>query len=307
MKIRYSILLVLVTLCAKAQQDAMFTHYMNNTLSVNPAYAGTRNALTLTGLHRSQWVGFEGAPVTQTITVHSPIIKNKMGLGISLINDKIGPVNTCGAQASYSYYIDMGDRSKLAMGLNAGVNMMQAGLTDLTIIDADDQALSQNINSKLLPNFGFGLYYRRPSLYVGLSAPRLLENNYFENSNGSTTISKENRHYYLIGGLVTRLSPQVNFKPTALLKATVGAPIEADITATFIFNKRFLMGGMVRSNDALGILAGYYITPQLHAGYSYDWSYNLRTFKYNQGSHEVMLSYDLIFKNEDKIRSPRYF
>jgi type IX secretion system PorP/SprF family membrane protein len=293
---------------ASAQQDAMFTHYMNNTIAVNPAYAGTRNALTITGIHRSQWVGFDGAPITQTLTAHTPIANNKMGIGLSVVNDKIGPVTTTGAYADYAYYLKLDDKSKLSLGLSAGLNYMQAGLADLTIIDQDDEAFKENISSKLLPNFGFGMYYRRPRFYAGLSAPKLLQNNFYTNDvSGSARIAKEQRHYYFICGGVARMGANVEFRPTGFVKATPGAPVQADLTSTFIFNKRFLLGAMFRTGDAVGGLVGYYVTNQLHLGYSYDWSYKLETFKYNQGSHEIMLSYDFIYKNSDKIRSPRYF
>lgn len=310
MKLRNKLFLAALALCGTvtAQQDAMFTHYMNNTIAVNPAYAGTRNALTITGLHRSQWVGFDGAPVTQTLTMHTPIAKNKMGLGVSVINDKIGPVKTAGAYADYAYYLKLNDKSQLSLGLSAGLNFMQAGLTDLTIIDQDDVSFKDDISSKLLPNFGFGMYYRRPKFYAGLSAPKLLENNFYNNTvTGSVNLAKEKRHYYFICGGVTKISPEVEFRPTTFVKATPGAPVEADVTTTFIFHKRLLLGGMFRTGDAVGGLIGFYVTPQLHLGYSYDWSYKLETFKYNQGSHEIMISYDFIYKNSEKIRSPRYF
>jgi len=306
MKLRNKLFLAAVALTgtATAQQDAMFTHYMNNTLAVNPAYAGTRNALTITGLHRSQWVGFDGAPVTQTLTVHTPL-NRKMGLGLSVVNDKIGPVNTSGAFADYAYYLKLDDKSQLSLGVSAGLNFMKADLAGLTIIDPNDASFKENISSKLLPNFGFGMYYRRPKFYAGLSVPKLLENNFYSNTVSGS--GKETRHYYLICGGVTKLSPEVEFHPTTLVKATEGAPVEADLTTTFIFHKRFLLGGTFRTGDAVGGLIGFYVTNQLHLGYSYDWSYKLETFRYNQGSHEIMLSYDFIFKNDDKIRSPRYF
>ena len=310
MKLRYKLFLAALALfgTAAAQQDAMFTHYMNNTIAVNPAYAGTRNAMTITGIHRSQWVGFDGAPVTQTLTMHTPIAKNKMGLGISVINDKIGPVKTSGAYADYAYYIKLTDKSQLSLGLSAGLNLMQAGLTELTILDQDDASFQQNISSRLLPNFGFGMYYRRPQFYAGLSAPKLLQNNFYTNPvTGSAFLAKEKRHFYFICGGVTKISPEVQFRPTTFVKATPGAPVEADVTTTFIFHKRFLLGAMFRTGDAVGGLIGYYITNQVHLGYSYDWSYKLETFKHNQGSHEIMLSYDFIYKNSEKIRSPRYF
>lgn len=291
-----------------AQQDAMFTHYMYNTLAVNPGYAGSRDALTVTGLHRSQWVSFEGAPITQTVTLHSPMLNNKMGIGLSVVNDKIGPTKNTAAYLDLAYAIRVSEKGKLAFGLKGGINFMQANLNTLELDQQNDAAFQENVTSKMLPNFGFGIYYYLPKFYVGVSAPKLLENNFKTNSStGSVNLVNEQRHYFLIAGTVFKLSNAVELKPTTFVKVTNGAPIEGDITASFIFNKKLLVGGMFRTGDAAGILIGYNFTEQFHAGYSFDWSYGLKTFKYNQGSHEIMLSYDFIYKDKQKVRSPRYF
>ena len=307
---KISLLLVLTTssFTMFAQQDAMFTHYMYNTLAVNPGYAGSRDALTATGLHRSQWVSFEGAPVTQTVTLHSPMLNNKMGIGLSVVNDKIGPTKNTAAYLDLAYAIRVSEKGKLAFGLKGGINFMQANLNTLELDQQNDAAFQENVTSKMLPNFGFGIYYYLPKFYVGVSAPKLLENNFKTNSStGSVNLVNEQRHYFLIAGTVLKLSNAVELKPTTFVKVTNGAPIEGDITASFIFNKKLLVGGMFRTGDAAGILIGYNFTEQFHAGYSFDWSYGLKTFKYNQGSHEIMLSYDFIYKDKQKVRSPRYF
>ena len=286
----------------------MFSHYMNNTLAVNPAYAGSRDALTITALHRSQWVGFDGAPTTQTVTMHTPLFNNKLGLGLSVVHDQIGPVKTTSAYVDLAYIIKTSEKGHLAFGLKGGFNFMQANLSTLQLNQQSDAAFQDNIQSKFLPNFGFGIYYYLPRFYVGVSTPQLLENNFKTNtSTGSTNLASGKRHYYLIAGTVFRLSNSVELKPTAYVKVTMNAPIEADVTASFIFSKKLLIGAMVRTGDALGALVGYNITDQFHVGYSFDWSYGNRTFKYNQGSHEVVLVYDFIFKDKQRIRSPRYF
>lgn len=289
-----------------AQQDAMFTHYMFNTLEVNAGYAGSRDALTVTGINRSQWVGFKGAPVTQTITLHSPIYREELGAGLSIVNDKIGPVNISSIYVDLAYRMKLGEVSKLSFGLKGGVNLLRAGLNDLNIIDNLDQSFQSDIQSKTLPNFGFGLYYSNPKFYVGFSTPRILQNNFKENTNENASI-KDKRHYFLIGGAILRLSETVQLKPTTFVKATAGAPIEADLTAVLVFDNLFWAGGMYRTGDAIGGLAGINITRQIQVGYSFDWSYGLQTGRYNGGSHEIMLRYDFIYKDKEKIRSPRYF
>ncbi|MCF6366142.1 MAG: type IX secretion system membrane protein PorP/SprF [Bacteroidales bacterium] len=302
------ILFTIVGYSAHAQQDAMFTHYMFNTIAVNPAYAGSRDALTITGLHRSQWVGFDGAPTTQTLTLHTPILNQNSGIGLSFINDKIGPTNTTSFYVDFSYRIKVSEKAKLAFGLKGGMNMMNHNLTDLSLTEQNDPAFINDVQSKLLPNFGFGMYYYTDKFYAGVSVPKLLENNFITNStSGTTNLASEKRHYFLIAGSVFDLNEEIKFRPTAFMKVTNGAPIEGDITASFIFNEKFWLGAMFRTGDAVGLLAGVNITDQLALGYSFDWSYANTTMKYNGGSHELMLRYDFIYKTEEKIRSPRYF
>ena len=299
-------------LSASAQQDAMYTHYMFNTLAINPAYAGSRDALTVTGLHRSQWVGFDGAPTTQTLTLHAPVFNDKIGLGLSVLNDKIGPINTTAFYADFAYKLQVGEKGKLALGLKGGINLMQGNLSSLALGDQtqSDNAFANNVESDLLPNFGFGVYYYTSKWYIGASTPKLLENNFkTNNSVGGTGLASEHRHYFLIAGTVFNLNENgsLKLKPTTFVKVTNGAPIEADLTGMFILKDKVELGAMYRTGDAVGLLFGYNFTNQLRFGYSFDWSFVNTTGKYNSGSHEVMLRYDFIYKDKEKIRSPRYF
>ncbi len=307
-KIIIFLVIILSVLSLNAQQDAMFTHYMFNTLSVNPAYAGSRDVLTVTALHRSQWVNFDGAPVSQTITAHTPIPGKNSGLGISIINDKIGPVNTTSINVDFSYRIKVTNKAGLAFGLKGGLNMMNNNLTDLTLDETNDPTFISDVNSKLLPNFGFGMYYFTDKFYAGLSIPKLLENDFVTNAtSGTTDLTSEKRHYFLILGSVFDLTESIKLKPTTFIKVAGGAPIEVDLTASFIFRDKFWAGAVFRTGDALGILAGLNVSDQFALGYSFDWSYTNTTIKYNGGSHEIMLRYDFIYKNNDNIKTPRYF
>jgi len=293
---------------ANAQQDAMYTHYMYNTLAVNPAYAGSRGALSITGLHRSQWIGFKGAPITQTLTVHTPVLTKNIGLGVSLINDQIGPTNTTSLYFDFSYRINFKDKSHLAFGLKGGMNLRSQGISALSTVDSNDPELQNDIKSQFLPNFGFGLYYFTNKFYTGISIPKLLENNFATNSSsGTINLGSEERHYYLIAGTVFILNKGIKLKPTSFVKITNGAPVEADITASFIFNDKFQLGAMFRTGDAIGLLAGINISDQFEIGYSFDWSYTNSTVKYNFGSHEIMLRYDFVYKVDNNVLSPRYF
>jgi type IX secretion system PorP/SprF family membrane protein len=308
-KITVALVLSSGSLILNAQQAPMYTHYMYNTLSVNPAYAGSRDALTLTALHRSQWVGFKGAPVTQTFTMHAPLENKHIGLGLSLLNDKIGPSNNTSLFADFAYRIKLSEGSKLAFGLSAGANIFQANLSALELTQQSDAVFQSNISNHVTPNFGFGLYYSRERFYAGISAPGLVQNNYsvVRLDDGTSLIGKEQRHYFFIAGSMLPISDNLAFKPTTLIKVTSGAPAEADLTASFIIMKRLLLGVMFRTGDSFGALVGFDITDQLHLGYSFDYSYGVKTFKYNQGSHELVLRYDFLRIGKKQVHSPRYF
>lgn len=300
-------ILIVTSITLKAQQAPMYTHYMYNTLVVNPAYAGSRDALTVTALHRSQWVGFEGAPLTQTLTLHAPLRNEHIGLGLSVMNDKIGPVNFSSVTANFAYIMKVSRKAKLSLGLSAGANIIQANLNAISLDQQNDPAFFNNLNNKVSPNFGCGAYYSRELYYIGLSLPNLIENNYTNSSEVNTMAGKNQRHYFLIAGTMLKINNNLSFKPTTLIKVTAGAPIQADVTASFIFMQKFLLGAMFRSGDATGALIGFDISQLFHIGYSYDWSYGLSTANYNQGSHELLLRYDFMFKNKKQIHTPRYF
>ena len=306
----------LVFIDLKAQQDPHFTHYMFNTLAVNPGYAGSRDALTVTGLYRNQWIGFKGAPFTQTITLHAPVLNDKLGIGLSLLNDRIGPTNNTSVFADFAYRIPVGQSKKgrLAFGIKGGLDIKQFYLSEVsTREDLDPQFTTYK--NKLLPNFGFGVYYYAENFYVGASVPKILEN-YFEEDdtvNGDKTEGKarQTRHYNLIVGGMIKMGKSLKFKPTMLLKVVESAPPTLDLTASFLIKDRVWLGAAfrtaIKSVDAVSALVGVNITDQLALGYSFDYSILNRSFKYNGGSHELMLRYDFIFGNKAKIKSPRYF
>ena len=303
------VLIIVFNFNASAQQDAMYTHYMFNTLGVNPAYAGSRDALTVTALHRSQWVGFNGAPTTQTLTLHSPIMNNNLGVGLSCVNDRVGPISMTSFYLDLAYKIHFGDGGgKLAVGLKGGGSAMSGSLAALKTETAGDNAFNNNIESQFLPNFGFGIYYSKTRWYIGLSTPRLLENNYSSNVvTGGTDLASEKRHYFLIGGVAIEMNENLTFKPTSLVKLTNGATVQLDLTAQFLIKNKFWLAPMWRSNAAAGMLVGFQFTDQLSAGYSFDWSFVNKTYTYNEGSHEVLLRYDFYYNHQRKIKSPRYF
>lgn len=307
--ITFTLVSTIWSLSINAQQDPMYTHYMENTLVINPGYAGSRDALTIAALHRSQWVDYKGAPITQTIMFHTPLRNEHLGVGMSVMNDKIGPANKTSVFADFAYRMNLTKKSKLALGLSAGANIFKSNLNTLQLDQQIDPVFQTNVNNKITPNFGFGAYYSRERFYAGVSTPNLIQNKYSEikQPNGTSLIGKEQRHFFFIAGAVFNLTENLDFKPTTFVKVTSGAPIQADVTASFIIMQKLLLGAMYRTGDSFGGLIGFNITNEFHVGYSFDWSYGVKTFKYNQGSHEIVLRFDIISNNKKQIHTPRYF
>lgn len=282
-----------------AQQDPMFTQYMFNMLAVNPAYAGSADVLNLTALHRSQWVGIDGAPITQTVFAHTPISAKNMGLGLSMVHDQIGPIKQTMAYADYSYTLRLNKKAKLAFGLKGGLNFIQANLAEINIKNPNDELFLNGTGSKVLPNFGFGVYYHTERFYAGISSPKLVQ------FNSDLFAFDQRRHYFVTAGAVFDVNDEIKFKPTALVKVTEGAPLSVDLSANFLFNERFWVGLGHRFGDSFTAMIQYQFTQQFKVGYAYDLTIS-KLARYNSGSHEIMVSYDFNFDKTKRL-SPRYF
>ncbi|MGQ8337059.1 PorP/SprF family type IX secretion system membrane protein [Sunxiuqinia sp. A32] len=289
----------------RAQQDPMFTQYMNNILSVNPAYAGSRDMLSMQVISRNQWVAFDGAPVTQALSLHTPFTKYHMGVGLSLLKDQLGPVSQTGAYVDYSYSLDFTEGRYLSFGLKGGINFYEAALTDLSTVDPNDPIFVNDINRKFLPNFGLGLFYYTDRFFAGLSVPKILQNVINEHDFSSEFLNKERIHYFLMTGYVFDINRIIKFKPYFLAKYVQNAPVSIDLTAQLLFYERLWLGAMWRVGDAVGLMMQLQLTSQLRVGYSYDVSANaLSTF--NNGTHEILIGWDFNF-GRGRVRSPRYF
>jgi type IX secretion system PorP/SprF family membrane protein len=285
-----------------AQQLPQFTQYMYNTIAINPAYAGSRETLSIVGLHRSQWVGLEGAPTTQTLSIHTPLRNEKVGLGLSLINDELGFENFSYLYADFSYNINTSETTKLYFGIKGGFTSYSLD-AEYRSSQADDPLIF-GIQDRWSPNIGAGLYWTSDKWYLGLSTPRILTTNQ-NREEGFEAL--ERISYYFTGGYVFDMSENVKFKPAALLKATNGAPLSFDLTANFLFNEKLWLGAGYRFDERAGEFAGladFQISKQLRIGYSYGYPVSdLRA--YTSGTHEVLLMFE-IFKSK-RIKSPRYF
>jgi type IX secretion system PorP/SprF family membrane protein len=287
----------------EAQQDAQFTQYMYNTVNVNPAYAGSRGVLSIFGTHRAQWVGLEGAPTTSAASIHSPINNSKVGLGLSVIQDEIGPSDKSIISADFSYTINTSENYKLSFGLKGTASLFNVDYTKLNRYDLNDPRFQNNIDNQFSPNVGAGVYYHSDKLYAGISVPFILETKHF-NDNASS-VAKDVLHYYFIGGYVFDLSETTKFKPAFLIKSVKGAPLQADLTANFMFNDKFVVGGAWRWSAAMSGLVGFQVNENWFIGYTYDTD-TTRLANYNSGSHEFFLRYEFKGKQE-KVVSPRFF
>ncbi|MFM9825944.1 type IX secretion system membrane protein PorP/SprF [Flavobacterium sp.] len=304
MKTRILLFVLMFTaVVSHAQQDAQFTQYMYNTINVNPAYAGSRGALSIFALHRTQWVGFDGAPVTNAVSVNTPLNGSNLGLGVSLINDRIGPTHENTVSADLSYTIPTSETFKLSIGVKGTANLFDLNISELDPLDQGDESL-QNYN-KFTPNIGAGIYLHSDKAYVGFSIPNFLETNRFSDSNNDVKIFKEKVNYYLIGGYVFDLNSYLKFKPAFISKLVEGAPLQMDISGNFMFNDKFVVGVAYRWSAAMSAMVGFQVSDGLYIGYGFDnETTNLKN--YNSGSHEIFLRYE-IFKNINKITTPRFF
>lgn len=298
----FSLWLMLAVGISFAQQDSQFTQYMYNPVNFNPAYAGSREVLSIFGMHRTQWVGLDGAPVTNTVSIHTPIENSNVGIGLSFINDRIGPSDENTISVDFSYTIYTSDYYKLAFGLKATANLLNVDFTKLTQQPGDPE-LQYNIDNRFSPNIGAGIFWYSDRSYFGLSVPNFLETKHFDG--GENSVAKEKMHYYLIGGYVFDLDPSLKFKPSVLVKAVDQAPLQVDFSANFLFNEKLTLGVAYRWSAALSAMVGFQITDGLLAGYSYD-AETTKLANYNSGSHEIFLRFEL-FKKYDKIISPRFF
>lgn len=290
---------------AVAQQDPMYTQYMENLHTVNPAYAGSKDLLSMMVVVRNQWVSLPGAPDTRSVSAHTPVGDTRMGVGLSLLNDQIGPVRQTGIYGDYSYRLYFANGKTLGLGMKAGINFYDAGLTNLETNDPNDPVFAHDINRRFLPNFGVGAFFYTNKYYLGLSVPKLIENKINESGVTVQNTSREQLHVFFMAGYVFDVNRIVKFKPSVLTKYVKNTPPSLDLNTTFLFYERLWAGAMFRVGDSFGGLFQLQVTNQIKIGYSYDLPVN-KLGAYNNGTHEFMLSYDFNPKR-GRVRSPRYF
>lgn len=295
------LILVFVPDNSFAQQDPQFTHYMYNTLSINPAYAGQRETLSFVGLNRTQWVGVSGAPETQTFSVHSPLRNEQIALGLNVVTDALGPARQTVADANVSYSIPL-DRydTKLTFGVKAGINNITTDWSE-GIFQQVDPVFQQNVDQTQLL-IGAGIYASSRNWYVGFSIPNFLSTDHYDDFEES--LATERIHYYFTGGYVFDLNPTLKLKPAFLVKASSNAPTIADISANLLINDKFTLGAAYRISNAVSGLAGFQISKSLYVGYGYDLT-TTDFNNYNSGTHEIILRFEI--QDISRLLSPRFF
>ncbi len=304
---KYRLILILVALAngfaSFGQQDIQFTQYFDNMLSVNPAYAGKNEMLSAVAIHREQWAGMDGRPRSTTLSLHSPLPYKSVGVGVSFVNDMVGPIRQTSIVADVSYSLRFkNSKGKLAFGLKGGLNFLNSRTDQLATNQAQDPNLLTNVRNQINPNVGAGIYYHLPQFFVGLSTPRFLEQSY-----GNSESAKERRHYFLSLGGVFNLTQNEQWKlrPTTMLKMTNGAPLAIDVTAATIYKNVLWLGLNYRVQDSFGAFVQYQLSPQFKAGIAYDQTVT-ELSAFNMGTYEVLLSYDFNYRDKGVI-SPRYF
>ncbi|OXA99263.1 hypothetical protein B0A75_11480 [Flavobacterium oncorhynchi] len=299
---KLSLIFIFFSVVGFAQQDAQYTQYMYNTINVNPAYAGSRGVMSVFGLYRTQWIGLDGAPKTSSFSLNTPINNSDIGIGVSLVNDKIGPTNENTLSTDISYSIPTSETFKLSFGIKATANLFNLDINKLTPEDQGDPQF-QDLNNKFSPNIGAGVYWHSDKAYVGFSIPNFIETNRYDDND--VAIFKDKINYYLMAGYVFDLNYYLKFKPAVLTKMVQGAPLQVDLSGNFMFNEKFVVGLAYRWSASLSAMAGFQVSEGMYIGYAYDRE-TTKLNNYNSGSHEIFLRFEF-FNNYNKMISPRFF
>lgn len=289
-----------LTIGVKAQQQVSYTQYMFNGMAINPGYIGTQGGLSATALSRWQWVGFEGAPTTQTFAIHTPIKGKNIGIGAQFIHDDIAVTSNTSFMLGYSYKVGIGN-GFLNMGLQGGFQNLKTDLSSVYTL-SNDKTFQQN-DSQIKPNFGTGLFYYNPVFYAGLSVPYIINNQLkYEDEN----IYTQQRHFFFTSGAVFTLSPALKMKPNVLVKMVDGAPLSVDYNVNFLIHEILWLGLSVRPPESINFLIEINLNQKLRVGYAYDYIINQTLSKQANSSHEVMINY-MIPWFKSNVVTPRYF
>ncbi len=287
-----------LTLAANAQRTSYFSQYMFNGLAINPAYAGSHDAWSITSLSRMQWLNIEGAPFIQSISAHSPLKLERTALGIQANAESIGATNNLNLLGSFAYWIPT-NKGRLAFGLQGGLSYFKINYSDLAIKHTPTDL--SNVQ-KIDPNLGFGFYYYTDRFYLGIASPELLSPSFY---NDKIAFAAPLPHLFVTSGYLFPISANWKLKPNVLLKTVSGTELTYDLNMNFLFVERLWLGASWSSSQSVTLLVQGLVLPQLQIGYAFELPYNA-LMSQNYGSHELMINYTLKYK-QSKMLSPRYF
>lgn len=305
---QYTLLLLFIGLCynSYAQQEAQYTQFMFNKMYFNPAYAGSKKVVCLSALYRKQWIGIQRAPQTATLNGHGSVWKNRLGLGLSVSYDQIGFTDKVDIATNYVYIIRFKNENFLSIGLRGSFSYMQIRWDEANPTQAFDNSIPGGVSSKVLPNFGAGVYYQSRHWYVGFSVPYIFENKLDFSPNTNINIEpKLRQHYFLMGGLSFDIAKNVQIQPNVLFKYVVNAPLDLDINLSFVFFQKILAGVTYRLGDSFDVMIQWRIAPQIQIAFAYDITVT-KLQRYNAGTIEAMVEY-CFFKKAEKVHNPRFF
>jgi type IX secretion system PorP/SprF family membrane protein len=297
--------LMFFRMSAYGQQEPMYSQYMFNMLNINPAYAGSRGAISTVALYRNQWVGFPGAPRTTSFSFDMPLQNKKIGIGAQFYDDRIGIERTTGFNAMYAFRFQFAGSGTLSLGLQAGLLNYQANYTEVNTYVPNDPAFSSNVRG-ILPAFAAGVYYNSDKFYVGFSAPALLKTKIkYNNAAEIASVTSRDLHLYLTAGTVFELNQDLALKPSMLIKAVSGAPIQMDLNLNLWLQNKIAVGASYRTGDAIVGMLEFQFNQQFRFGYAYDKTFsNLGTLV--NGTHELMFRMEF-GSPAVRVTSPRYF
>ncbi|WP_430817713.1 PorP/SprF family type IX secretion system membrane protein [Carboxylicivirga sp. RSCT41] len=299
-----TLIISLVCVSALAQQDPLYTQYVNNQLTFNAGYAGSNDMLSAQFSERHHWTGFNGRPTTRVLTVHMPVGLTKTNVGVSFINDEIGPVKFNSFYLDYAYRFQVSNSGYLSLGVKGGFDMFNAYLTEVPLNEIDDATFANNLEESFILNFGFGAYYVTPQYYVGFGIPRLVKNDI--NGGSNTMFEAESLNYYLSSGAVLSLSDYIKLRPSFQARLMWHSPVHLETMVWAIYNDRFWLGTGYRLHDAIHAGIQLQITEQIRVGYTYDFTVSRFNRYGGTGAHELSLCYDFRFRRKH-VKSPRYF
>ncbi|MFZ0595846.1 MAG: type IX secretion system membrane protein PorP/SprF [Flavobacterium sp.] len=300
--IKIIMLMTLTSIGAFAQQESQYSQYMYNTMTFNPGYTGSREVISALGLYRTQWVGLDGAPENINFSIQAPVGYHGNGIGLDITTESIGPSKTAAAMVNYAYTILGSNYIKYSFGIAAGFQNVEIDYTKLNIENPDPYM--QGSLSRFSPNVGAGFYVHSNNWYVGISIPKLLKTDFYDDV--AQTVHAQKKHVYLMGGYVFDINPYLKFKPAAMIKAVSGAPLSVDVSANFLIQNKVTLGMAYRLDASISALAGIQVTDGMQIGYGYDYD-TTGLGNYNSGSHELFLRFDLFNASHKKMVNPRFF